>query len=292
MIDPHCRVSLMPTRPKSRIVPSAGEVRVRRAYFECRFGQLHVRTAFPTSGGFDEHTTLLCFHQSPCSSRVFAKFLPEIAHDRSVYAPDLPGHGESDPPPHEPAIADYAAAMADFIDVMRFRQVDLLGHHVGALIAAELGILRPEQVRRVILVSVPVFNLEEREAFNSKSWQAPATEDGSHLVREWQRQLHGRGAGVTLEDCAEGLAEKLQSGPNGAWGSSATYNYAANERLPLLRQPALIIRPKDELWDAGLRARQLVRSARVVDVADYGPGLFSVAPEFVAKHAREFLNVS
>jgi Tol biopolymer transport system component len=29
-------------------------VRTRRAYFDCRFGQLHVRTAFPTTGGFDE----------------------------------------------------------------------------------------------------------------------------------------------------------------------------------------------------------------------------------------------
>ncbi len=292
MIDLRSRESLMPTRPKSRILPSEGAVRVRRAYFECRFGQLHVRTAFPTSGGFDEHTTLLCFHQSPRSGRVFAKFLPEIACDRSVYAPDMPGYGESDPPPHKPVIADYAAAMADFIDAMRFRQVDLLGHQAGALVAAELGILRPEQVRRVVLVSAPVFNLEEREAFNSKPWQTPAAEDGSHLLREWQRQLQGRGAGVTLEDCTEGLAERLQGGPSAVWGASAAYNYAANERLPLLRQPVLVIRPRDELWDAALRARQLLRSARLVDLPEHGLGLFAVAPEIVARHAREFLSVS
>ncbi len=281
----------MPIRPKSRILPSDGEVRVRRAYFECRFGQLHVRTALPTSGGFDEHSTLLCFHQCPRSGRAFAKFLPEIARDRSVYAPDLPGYGESDPPPPRPAIADYAAAMADFVDAMRFRQIDLLGHHTGALVAAELGIQRPVQIRRVVVVSVPVFNLEEREAFNSRPWQSPATEDGSHLLREWQRQLQGRGAGVTLEDCAAGLAERLQGGANAVWGASAAHNYAANERLPLLRQPVLIIRPRDELWDAGLRARQLLRNARVVDLPDQGSGLFTVAPEIVARHAREFLNV-
>ena len=28
--------------------------------------------------------------------------------DRSVYAPDLPGFGNSDPPPARPGIADYA----------------------------------------------------------------------------------------------------------------------------------------------------------------------------------------
>ena len=32
-------------------------VRTRRAYFDFRFGQLHVRTAFPTTGGFDEQVT-------------------------------------------------------------------------------------------------------------------------------------------------------------------------------------------------------------------------------------------
>lgn len=282
----------MPTTPKSRILPQRGEVRVRRAYFDCRFGQLHVRTAFSTSGGFDEHPTLLCLHQSARSSRAFAKFLPEMARDRSVYAPDVPGYGESDPPPQQPAVADYAAAMTDFIDVMRFRQIDVLGHDTGALIAAELGILRPEQVRRLILVSVPVFSREERAAFNSMPRQITAAEDGSHLAREWQRQLERRGAGVTLEDCTEVLAEQLRSGANAIWGANAAHDYAAHERLPLLRQPVLIIRPRDELWDACLRARQLLRAARVVDLPDYGSGLFGVAPEVVARHAREFLNVS
>ena len=282
----------MRTKPRARTLATDDEVRVRRTYFECRFGQLHVRTAFPTSGGFDEHTTLLCLHQSPRSGRVFEKFLPVIARDRSVYAPDTPGHGESDPPPHKPGIADYAGAIADFVDAMRFRQIDLLGHQSGALIAAELAVLRPDQVRRVVLVSVPVFSVEERDAFNGRPWQSPPAEDGGHLLREWQRQLQGRGAGVTLEECTTALAERLQSGSGAAWGASAAHNYCASERLPLLRQPALIIRPKDELWDAGQRARQLVRGARIVDLPEHGSGVFSAAPDLVARHAREFLNIA
>src|SRR5260370_38684699 len=74
-------------------------VRTRRAYFDCRFGQLHVRTAFPTTGGFDEGGTLFCLHPSDLSSRTFHRFLPETADVRSVYAPDLPGCGESDAAP-------------------------------------------------------------------------------------------------------------------------------------------------------------------------------------------------
>ena len=143
----------MPTKLRSRPQVTDDEVRVRRAYFECRFGQLNVRTAFPASGGFDERTTLLCLHPETGSSRFFARFLPEIAHDRSVYAPDLPGCGESDAPARPGSIADYAAATGDFIDTMHFRQLDVLGCGVGALIAAELALARPQLVRRLVIVA-------------------------------------------------------------------------------------------------------------------------------------------
>jgi pimeloyl-ACP methyl ester carboxylesterase len=38
---------------------------------------------------------------------------------------------------------------------MRFRQIDVLGYHAGALIAIELAIARPQQIRRVVMVGVP-----------------------------------------------------------------------------------------------------------------------------------------
>jgi len=75
-----------------------------------------VRTAFPTTGGFDEGVTLFCLHPSENSSRTFHRFLPEIADDRSVYAPDLPGCGESDPAPSM-NLKDAAAAVADLAEI-------------------------------------------------------------------------------------------------------------------------------------------------------------------------------
>src|ERR1700759_3238569 len=130
------------------------EPRVRRGYFECRYGQLHVHNAIPPGGGFEEGPPLLCVHSSPGSGRVFDRLLLLAGRDRSVYAPDLPGFGDSDAPPR-PTIADYAGALGDFLDTMRFRQIDVLGYQIGSLIPAELAIARPTQVRRVALVSVP-----------------------------------------------------------------------------------------------------------------------------------------
>ena len=126
-------------------------VRSRRAYFDCRFGQLHVRTAFPTTGGFDEQVTLLCLHAAGGSSRSFARFLPLMAEQRSVYAPDLPGSGESDPPTN-PGCADLAAAALDLTGDLRLRQIDVLGLGAGAAVAVAIAIAKPELVRRLILV--------------------------------------------------------------------------------------------------------------------------------------------
>jgi pimeloyl-ACP methyl ester carboxylesterase len=138
--------------PKSS--PILSTVRTRRAYFDCRFGQLHVRTAFPTTGGFDEGVTLFCLHPAEGSSRVFDRFLPEIADDRSVYAPDLPGFGESDAAPAM-SHAEAAGAIADLAADLRLRQIDVLGFRFGAGVALELGASKPDLVRRLILVASP-----------------------------------------------------------------------------------------------------------------------------------------
>src|SRR6185437_5470696 len=91
----------------------AAQPRVRRGYFECRYGQLHVHNAIPPGGGFEEGTSLLCLHRTPLSGRLFGRFLALAGRDRSVYAPDTPGFGDSDGPSARPTIADYAGAIGD-----------------------------------------------------------------------------------------------------------------------------------------------------------------------------------
>ena len=130
-------------------------IHLRKMYVDCRFGQLHLHTSFPSSGGFDELTPLLCVASPSLTGRVFRPVLRDMGRDRSVYAPDLPGSGESDATDHAPVVADHAAAFVDLIDSLRLKQVDVLGYQTGALAAVELALARPEQVRRLILIGVP-----------------------------------------------------------------------------------------------------------------------------------------
>src|SRR5512141_2127351 len=79
----------------SRSSPSV-TIHLRKMYVDSRFGQLHMHTAFPSSGGFDELTPLVCVPPLAKSGRLFRPLLKDFGRDRSVYAPDLPGCGESD----------------------------------------------------------------------------------------------------------------------------------------------------------------------------------------------------
>jgi len=130
-------------------------IHLRKMYVDCRFGQLHLHTSFPSSGGFDELTPLLCVPPPGLTGRVFRPLLRDLGRDRSVYAPDLPGSGESDTPDHAPTIADQTAAFIDMIDSLRLKQVDVAGYQAGSLAAIELALARPEQVRRLILIGIP-----------------------------------------------------------------------------------------------------------------------------------------
>lgn len=129
--------------------------RLRRAYYECRYGQLHVHNAIPPGGGFDELTPVICLHGSGETGRVFVPQLAALGAQRSVYAFDIPGSGESDPAAGATATEAAVHAVLDFVDSMRIRSYDLIAR--GAASAAALAVMeqRGAAVRRVLLLGPP-----------------------------------------------------------------------------------------------------------------------------------------
>jgi pimeloyl-ACP methyl ester carboxylesterase len=249
-------LSTMPRGSQTRL-PTEAQPRVRRGYFECRYGQLHVHNTMPPGGGFEEGTPLVCLHDASGSGRVFTRFLVLAGRDRSVYAPDLPGFGESDAPGAHPTIADYAGAIEDFLDSMRLRHVALLGLRVGALLATELALARPAHISRVVMVSVPLQTEAERQAARV---QAASTPTDPFRPPEWQR-----------------------------WAIDAAAQYPLRERLTRLSQRLLVLRPHDDLWEATARVRDAVPAARLVELTESATELFVAAPQRVADPVREFL---
>ncbi len=273
----------MPRASSSRPA-AAAPPRVRRGYFECRYGQLHVHNAIPSGGGFEEGTPLLCLHASPLSGRHFARFLAIAGVGRSVFAPDLPGFGDSDPPPARAGIAEHAAAVGDFLDAMRLRQIDLLGHRFGALVAAELAAARPAQVRRLVLVSPPL-------AADAAEPQLPAApRDGNPwLEEEWRRAAAYCGSDAPPSAVITALAERLRNASAAADAAVAERGYALLSRLAPLSVPLLVLRLRDDVAPNRGQARDVPARARIVELPERGASLFETAPDDAAQALAPFL---
>lgn len=271
-------------------LPQPAVVHVRRSYSECRYGQMHVWTAYPSGGGFDERTPVICLHHSGGSGRLFAPMLRELGHDRSVYALDLPGHGTSDAPPARFGVGDLAGAVGDFLDSLRVRSADVFGYQLGALVATELAIVRPQQIRRVMLWGVPAYSAQERAALSTRPPASSLREDGSDVAEEWKRLLEKRSADVSTAVLTEELGDRLRAGNNGPRSFAAVLEYPAAERLPLVKQPTLVMRVKDEFWDNAPRARTSLPNGSLIELPEHGQGFISAAPQRFASVAREFLD--
>lgn len=271
-------------------LPQPAVVHVRRSYAESRFGQIHLSTAYPSGGGFDERTPVVCLHHGGGSGRLFAPILRELGLDRSVYAPDLPGHGSSDSSGSKASVADLAGAIGDFIDSLRLRSVDLVGYQLGALISAELAIARPQLIRRALMWGVPSYSAQDRAALLQNVPSPGSRDDGSDVPEEWRRMLERRGPGAPIGALAEELGDRLRAGNSGVKSFIATVEYPMSERLPLVKQATLVLRLKDEFWEHSGRARASLSNGTMLDLPDYGQGFLAAAPQRFASVAREFFD--
>jgi pimeloyl-ACP methyl ester carboxylesterase len=213
-----------------------------------------------------------------------------LGEDRWAYAPDFPGFGDSDPPAAPPSISEYAASIGALLDATGHSPVDVFGYHTGALSAVELAIERPMQIRRLVLVGLPLLDDTERGALVAQPWPMPAQRDGSHLAVEWERSWHWAGPGQTFEMIARGFLDKLKAGERASWGARAVAGYRLVERLPLVRQPILAIGPRDDLWEVSPRCVGLIQHGWFERWPENGFGLMDVATARLAARVRDHLD--
>jgi len=275
-------------RRSPMVMPTS--VHIRRSYTECRFGQVHLATAYPSGGGFDERTPLICLHPTGSSMNFFSPLLPEMGRDRSVYAFDLPGYGASDAPSTELSIADLAGAIDDFMQSLRLRTADFIGVQLGALVAIELAMTNPQQSRKLVLSSVPHFTPQEIKSQEWNMLPPAAVADGSHLSKEWQRLQHARGSNVNPEQLTDELADTLRSRRRSSSALHALLEFPTQKRLAALRQPGLILRPADEFREHSLRAKSSYAQSLLEELSDSSTNIFGNNGQRALQVIRQFLD--
>ncbi len=214
-----------------------------RAYVATRAGQVHLRD----SGGGGP--ALLLLHMTPRSGRMWVPAIPPLARAGwRVLAPDLMGYGRSDPRPEAWRVADWADCLADMLDALGVGHVAVLGLHVGAAVALELGLACPQRVRALVLDGLPFLSPGLRAAFAAMASAPPpdspeaACARAAALMRDY---VPGWEPGPdTLAAFWPVLIDYLETGFVSSAPVMAEHDVAA--RLPLWRGPLLLTAAEEE----------------------------------------------
>jgi pimeloyl-ACP methyl ester carboxylesterase len=223
---------------------------MRRAFADLPERQVHYRHG--GSGG----ATLLMLHASPGASRQLGSLAEALSAGRRVLAPDRPGSGDSPALPiAQPAILDFADDALAFLDTLGVDQADVYGAHTGACIAAELAILAPHRVRRVVLDGISLFPPEQAADYLAH-YAPPRLPDlaGTHLPWVFQfcrdqalffpwfapTRQNARGLGLpTAEALHDLVVDVLKCLPTYHQGYHASFRFDGPSRLKLVTHPVL-----------------------------------------------------
>jgi pimeloyl-ACP methyl ester carboxylesterase len=254
----------------------------RKGYADGPDGQVHFLDTGPG-------VPLLLLHQTPCHLGMFGAVYPLLASAgvRAIGI-DTPGYGQSAPLAATPTIAAYARAVVAVLDHLGLSGVAVLGHHTGASIAAELAVLEPRRIGRVILNGPPLFKPEERTAYQQAIAAAPRPElmaDGSHLKAVWDRRVRFTPGWAHLPAMHQGVVMMLQAEPRERSGYTAAFAHDIALPLKAIAQPGLILtNTGDDLYTASCRARDLRPDFRFValpggthDIVDEQPAAWARA---------------
>lgn len=261
-------------------------VSIRRGYVEVSWGQLHFARCGAGIG-----PPVLLVHQTPRSWDEFRDVLPLLGREYDTVAPDTAGFGASD---HNPDAGDsiehYADGIARVIDALGFRDVALVGHHTGALVAMECAVRAPTLTRAVVLSSAPLRSADERAAALAGPGidDVDEREDGSHVAELWarRRSFYPPGRPDLLHRF---VTDAMRVGSRAEDGHRAVNRYPAPERAEELRRsglPVLVLAgsadpfayPMLPRWRAALPDSTVVTlPTGMVPMPDQLPGPFASA---------------
>lgn len=79
--------------------------------------------------------------------------IDDLARTHTVIAPDLPGHGDSDPPAGDYSLGAHACALRDLMLSLGYPRFSLAGHSLGGGVALQTAYQFPERLDRLVLIS-------------------------------------------------------------------------------------------------------------------------------------------
>jgi pimeloyl-ACP methyl ester carboxylesterase len=226
---------------------------MKRAYADIPEGQIHYRIE-------GDGEPILLLHMAVASSDEFVRAMHILSRTYCAIAPDFLGEGDSDPAPFAYQIPDHARTVVSFMDSLDIKKTNIVGHHLGSIVAAETQITWPERVDKLVLSGLGY----RPEAGEGAPFKDPPNfmsrvelkRDGSHLMEWWRRSaLWGDYSPEILE---ERVIEYIKAGPRGEETHSTALAYDLKQKLPLITCPTLVLTATHDPFYSG--AEKVMRS--------------------------------
>jgi pimeloyl-ACP methyl ester carboxylesterase len=171
----------------------------RHRYVDLLHGQVRVGLR----GASTNQPAALLLPDLPGAARQLDGLAAELATDRLVVTPELPGLGESDPLP-SPTLGAYVSVLDETLDALGCARVDVIAEGLGTVLACAIAANRPRRVRRLFLDGVPQIRNRDRKRFVREYCPAQVPDRaGTHLLRLWDQLRTARMTWPWFERAAE-----------------------------------------------------------------------------------------
>lgn len=209
---------------------------------------------------------------------------------------DMPGFGDSDPLPFVPAITDWAKAVAAVAGHLSLDRANIVGHHTGALVAAEYYLQNPEKIEHVILHSAPCPTDNERAGrliqIEKEERQFLYKDDGSHLVDAFATRQRLSGGGIDPLLLTRYVVEQFMGRGEFWHGHYAAYKYDLACRLSELPYETLIAtNTGDPLYSHSRRIIEMEPKFSYAELTGGGVDIIDEQPHQWISMVVEFLMV-
>lgn len=247
--------------------------------------------------------TILCLHGKYGRGETWSDLMSRYRERYRIIAPDQRGHGLSDKPVARYAADDMATDIHELIEKIKCGPVIVIGHSMGARVAAHLAALYPRDVKALAMLEIAGTNGPEEISALPPDQVVPI----DRLTVEWPTPY------ATYEDAVRDLAQRFprESGRryfleslietvDGYDYMFSRYSMAAireygqnvNEVLPRVRCPVLFVRGASSSAlsrEEAERMSRLIENCTCVEIPKAGHRVYADNPEELYRRLDRFL---
>jgi 2-hydroxy-6-oxonona-2,4-dienedioate hydrolase len=237
-------------------------------------GRLRLHTRVSASPVRPDAPAVVLVHGMVISSAYMVPTAERLGRFCRVWAPDLPGFGESDKPAHVLTVPELAVALADWMDAVGLDRAAFLANSMGCQVVAHLAVRDPERVDRAILVGPTMDPAAPALLPQAARWLRDVPREPRSLDLLMIRDALLAGPRRTILTIRHGLEDRIE------------------QQLPRMRVPTLVVRGgRDSIvpqrWAE--EATRLLPMGRLVVIPGAGHAVNYNSPAELARVVRPFL---